>query len=125
MARPAEALHDPTPRPGGGATDENLVAEMANGSSAALQELFRRVAPLVYALAVRIERDEADAEEVLVDSFYQAWRQAGDYDRGRGKVVGWLLSIARSREGSSGPGTSATSGRARALIRTAILKRPG
>ena len=62
------------------------MTEMATGSTAALQELFRRVAPLVYALAVRIERNEADAEEVLVDSFYQAWRQAGDYDSWRGKA---------------------------------------
>ncbi len=96
MARSAEALHEETRRHGG-ATDEDLVTEMATGSTAALQELFRRVAPLVYALAVRIERNEADAEEVLVDSFYQAWRQAGDYDSGRGKAVGWLLSITRSR----------------------------
>ena len=52
---------------------------------------------MAYSLALRISGNEADAEEVLVDSFYQVWKQAGRYDASRGSVAGWILNIVRSR----------------------------
>ena len=52
---------------------------------------------MAYSLALRIGGNEADAEEVLVDSFYQIWKQAGRYDASRGTVAGWVLNIVRSR----------------------------
>lgn len=77
--------------------DAALVARMAGGDSAALQDLYRRLSPLAYALALRITGNEADAEEALVDCFHQAWRQAARYDPARATPTGWILNIARSR----------------------------
>jgi RNA polymerase sigma-70 factor (ECF subfamily) len=51
----------------------------------------------VYSLACQITSLEEDAEEVLIDSFHQAWTQAGRYDSARATVTGWILNIARSR----------------------------
>lgn len=79
------------------ASDADLVAAMAAGSAAAARDLFSRLGPIVYGLALRIERNAQDAEEVLIDTFHQAWMQADDYQTGRGTVLGWLLNIARSR----------------------------
>lgn len=78
-------------------SDEQLVEEMAGGSTSALREMYERLGSLVYALSLRITRNEADAEEVLVDAFHQAWTQAGSYQPGRGKPAAWILAIARSR----------------------------
>ena len=51
----------------------------------------------VYGVALRIVRHADLAEEVVSDVFMQVWRDANRYDGARGKVLGWLLVIARSR----------------------------
>jgi RNA polymerase sigma-70 factor (ECF subfamily) len=78
-------------------SDDALIHRMARQDTDAATELFRRLSPLVYALAHRITGVPEDAEEVLVDSFHQAWSQAHRYDARRASVTGWLLNIARSR----------------------------
>jgi RNA polymerase sigma-70 factor (ECF subfamily) len=51
----------------------------------------------VYGLCLRILGDAADAEEVTLDVFTQAWRQAARYDAARGQPLTWLLTLAHSR----------------------------
>jgi RNA polymerase sigma-70 factor (ECF subfamily) len=51
----------------------------------------------VYATAIAIVRVAQDAEEVVEDTFWQAWTQASRFDAGRGQVKSWILSIARTR----------------------------
>lgn len=76
--------------------DFELVHRMARGHEPALAELYDRWAELVYSVAASIVGRE-DAEEVLEDTFWQAWRQAEQYGLKRGKVTTWLTMIARSR----------------------------
>jgi RNA polymerase sigma-70 factor (ECF subfamily) len=63
----------------------------------ALAELYDALAPWVLGLAVRILRDEDDAEEVVADVFAHVWARIGQHDPGRGPLVPWILSIARHR----------------------------
>ena len=42
-------------------------------------------------------RETADAEEVLQETFIDAWRRAREYAASRGSVEAWLITIARSR----------------------------
>ncbi len=70
---------------------------MAAGDTAALRALNARYGRMLNALTWRMLRDEADAEEVVADTLWQAWREAGNFDPSRGSVSVWLIVIARSR----------------------------
>ena len=78
-------------------TDTALVARMAGGDQAALSCLYDRYRCLIFALALRILNDRAEAEELLTDVFLQIWRGAGAYDINRGSVPAWLITLGRSR----------------------------
>ena len=77
--------------------DAELLRRAASGDQAALGELYDRYAGVVYSLCLRILRSRDDADEVLVDIFAELWARAGRYDRSRGTVMGYLLTLARSR----------------------------
>jgi RNA polymerase sigma-70 factor, ECF subfamily len=84
-------------RPGETAADHTALERMARGDHDALAELYDRHARLVYSLALRIVRDQGDAEDVVQEVFSQAWRQAERYRSSRGNVIAWLLNLTRSR----------------------------
>src|SRR4029079_16361343 len=65
--------------------------------AAALDALYERYHRLVFSFVLRIIRIREDAEDVVVDVFWQAWQHAGRYDASRGRPVSWLLTIARTR----------------------------
>jgi|SRR5271166_2044548 len=78
-------------------SDEEVVSQMAGGCAAALRILSHRYGRVIATVALRILGDNSDAEEVAADAVWQAWRQAGGFDRASGSAAAWLLSIARSR----------------------------
>jgi RNA polymerase sigma-70 factor (ECF subfamily) len=77
--------------------DLELVRRIVAGDEGALGTLYDRYSPLLHSVVLRIVGDPDDAEEVLEDTFWQAWRQAGRYQEARGGLSTWLVMIARSR----------------------------
>jgi RNA polymerase sigma-70 factor (ECF subfamily) len=77
--------------------DRVLMARIAQGDLEAYADLFDRQAPVVLGVLVRLLRQRSLAEEVLQETFLQAWMQARDYRPELGSPRGWLLLIARSR----------------------------
>ena len=77
--------------------DEALVRRMAAGDDQALGVLYDRWHPVVHGVVSRMLRQADDVEDVVEETFWQAWRQASRFDRNRGAVQTWLLTIARSR----------------------------
>ena len=77
--------------------DEALVRRMAEGDERALGALYDRWSPVVHGIVARLLRQPDDVEDVVEETFWQAWRQAARFDRTRGAVQTWLLTIARSR----------------------------
>jgi RNA polymerase sigma-70 factor (ECF subfamily) len=75
----------------------SIVQRLAAGEVEAVAELYDQHAALVYGLARRILRNDADAEDVVQEVFAQAWRSAARYDRSRGTVIAWLLVMTRTR----------------------------
>jgi RNA polymerase sigma-70 factor (ECF subfamily) len=77
--------------------DLDLVRRMAEGEEPAAALLYDRHGPALYAVAYRITGQKADAEEVVLEAFAQAWRDASRFEPARGSVAAWLTMISRSR----------------------------
>lgn len=77
--------------------DLALVERMQSGDEAALSEFYSRWFPVVSSLISRILKSADDVEDVVEETFWQAWRQAGRFAADRGSVQTWVLTIARSR----------------------------
>ena len=69
----------------------------ALGDNQAFGHLYDETSPLVYGIAMRMLKNAADAEDLVIEVYTQAWRSAATYDRSRGPVVSWLVTIVRSR----------------------------
>ena len=82
--------------PAASASDELLIRQIATGHKPAMRALFTRHEVRVYRFALRIVRDTALAEDVVSETFFDAWQHAGRYE-GRASVSTWLLGIARHR----------------------------
>jgi RNA polymerase sigma-70 factor, ECF subfamily len=77
--------------------DVDLVAGMTAGDEGALVSLYDRWASKVYAVIVELLRKPDDAEDVLEETFWQAWRTAPAFARDRTTVGTWLFTIGRSK----------------------------
>ena len=71
--------------------------KVQSGDTRALAELYDRHTPVLFALARRILRSDADAEDALQEAWLQVWRRAVTYDPRRGNVGAWLVTVARTR----------------------------
>ena len=74
-----------------------LLDRLAESDKSALAELYDLSSSAVFGLVLRIVGDRSDAEEVTLDVYVQVWKQVERYDSSRGRVLSWLLTIARSR----------------------------
>lgn len=83
--------------PAATAADRAALERVARRDESGLAELYDRHGRLIYSLALRVLRDQGDAEDVVQEVFAQVWRQAGRYDRARGNVAAWLVMLTRSR----------------------------
>jgi RNA polymerase sigma-70 factor (ECF subfamily) len=79
------------------ARDRDLLARLSEGDEEAFRALFRRYAPAALALALRIIRDHALAEEVVQEAFLSLWLTADRFDESRGSARAWLMGMIRNR----------------------------
>lgn len=65
--------------------------------AAALTSLFDKHNGAVFGLLLRILRNRADAEEVMIEVFQELWHRADRFDADRSNVLSYLALVARSR----------------------------
>jgi RNA polymerase sigma-70 factor, ECF subfamily len=74
-----------------------MLARVALGDRAAFAALYKAVSGQLLGVILRIQRDRAQAEDVLQEIFVSIWRAAQGFDAARAQPMTWLTSIARNR----------------------------
>lgn len=77
--------------------DEELVRRAAELDAGAFEVLYERHHVLAFSFAARIVGSRDQAQEVVQEAFLDLWREAGRYDRRRGLVRTWLMSMVHHR----------------------------
>lgn len=77
-------------------SDEWLLAQVARQDAHALEALYDRHSRTVYGLLLRIVKNEAIAEELLQETFWQVWSKAEQFS-GSGAAAAWIYRIARNK----------------------------
>ncbi len=86
--------------PGGGVSrlmtshdgDLELIQRLVRGDKLALEALFATYGQRLYAYALRLTDDPAQAEDAVQEALIAAWRSARNY-RAEGRIIAWLLGI--------------------------------
>ena len=77
--------------------DAAAVRRMVAGSEAALESIYDRYAPAIFAAAYRLTSDRGTAEEVVQETFLALWNRAETFDASAGSLAAWLHTIGRNR----------------------------
>lgn len=76
--------------------DVSLDRAFAAGDEQALAEVYRRMSPLVYTLALRSLRERSAADDVTQEVFIRAWKFRTRYRPEAARLPAWLVGITRN-----------------------------
>ena len=74
-----------------------LLARSGLGDRQAFAALYERTSAHLFAVVLRINRDRAQAEDVLQEVYVNVWRAAQSFDAAQSQPLTWLTSVARNR----------------------------
>ena len=74
-------------------SEEELLDRGRAGNPTALREIMRRNSPRLYRLARTVLRNESEAEDVLQETYFRAFRKLAGF-RGESNIATWLTRIA-------------------------------
>src|SRR5437867_4221607 len=73
--------------------DVDLLRRIVMGEESAMSELYDRYSGLLYTFGMRILRSERDVSDLLQEVFLQTWNKANAYEKGKGTVYTWLVTM--------------------------------
>jgi RNA polymerase sigma-70 factor (ECF subfamily) len=94
---PSEQALSYSSQAGSNADDVALIRRMCEADETALGALYDRWVRALYSLVVYLLKDPDEAEDVVEETFWQAWRKASSYEPSKGAVSTWLLTIGRRK----------------------------
>ena len=74
-----------------------LLGRAGLGDRAAFATLYERTSSHLLAVVLRINRDRAQAEDIVQEVYVNVWRAASSFDAAQSQPLTWLTSIARNR----------------------------
>ena len=78
-------------------SDEDLAEVLRSGDAGALTVLFKRHSRIVFGIARRILRHDAEAEDCVQQIFMDVFRSISQFDRTKASFKTWLLLFAYNR----------------------------
>ena len=79
------------------ATNEQLMARLREGDESALSALCQRHRGILRTVIARVIHNDADVDDLMQELMIEVWNRAKSYDETKGKVLGWLVTMARRR----------------------------
>lgn len=79
------------------ASDEDLMAQAQTGSEAHYTTLILRHKGLLRTIIGRVLYNEGDVDDTLGDVMHEVWEKRHTYSAAVGKVLGWMVTMARRR----------------------------
>ncbi|MFN0093886.1 MAG: sigma-70 family RNA polymerase sigma factor [Dehalococcoidia bacterium] len=77
--------------------DEVLMHAIMAGDRTAFTAIYDRYVDLVYSTCLRVLADPGAAEDATQDVFVRLWRKPESFVPERGRLLSWLVSVARNR----------------------------
>jgi RNA polymerase sigma-70 factor (ECF subfamily) len=77
--------------------DEDLMQLVHSGDVRAFEVIFDRHSRVAYSLAYRMCGRQTMAEDIVQEAFLSLWRTGARYDRVRGSVRSWVLTVVHNR----------------------------
>ena len=77
-------------------SDVDLLKRIANGEEDAFSLLYDRFTKVLYFFAMKILRNEREAEDILQSVFLKVWQRAYQYNDQKGTPQNWLLGLTRN-----------------------------
>jgi RNA polymerase sigma factor (sigma-70 family) len=77
--------------------DRELTERFALGQESAMRDIYERWSSLVYTIALRSTRNDADAADITQMVFIAAWKGRAGFDPNSGALPAWLLGICRRK----------------------------
>ncbi len=74
-----------------------LLGRAGLGDRAAFASLYENTSSHLLGVVLRIQRDRAQAEDILQEVYVNVWRAAQNFDAAQSQPLTWLSSIARNR----------------------------
>lgn len=79
-------------------SDEELLIAVGNGQDvAAFNVLFERYAKRLFALGMKLTRNEQLSNDLLQEAMLSIWQKAPLYDLDKGSAQGWIYTVGRNR----------------------------
>jgi RNA polymerase sigma-70 factor (ECF subfamily) len=75
----------------------SMLQRIASGDAAAVRDCMQEYGPLVWSIARRLSRTQADAEDATQEIFLDIWRSAARFDASQGSDKVFIAMIARRR----------------------------
>ena len=79
-------------------SDEALLIAVGNNQDvAAFNQLFERFSKKIFALGMKLTRNEQLSNDLIQEALLNVWQKAPLYDLDKGSAKGWIFTLSRNR----------------------------